>query len=274
MATKPSVLPQWNTDGTNRTTPSGGQKASGWTLNQAAVSSYFNWLFFYIYSWLLYLSDGALSGPHTIAGTLGVTGNTTVTGTFGVTGNSTIAGTFGVTGNTTITGTLGVSALITASLGITLAVDKHVTVSGDGRYLHGDRYLSLPIIGGAPDAGGNAIHGGSDPYYTTGGSAPWSRTIAIPLPAGKRIKTLTLFYNNASNNSVSGKLIRVETDGDKFDVTNGGISSPASTGNLNTSTSGLDHTCVSSECLMFYVQGTHTTSRAYWLRVIYDEPAP
>jgi hypothetical protein len=54
---KPTVLPRWNTDASNRTTPSSGQLDTGWTLDQVPPSSYLNWFMFYVYSWLLWL-DG------------------------------------------------------------------------------------------------------------------------------------------------------------------------------------------------------------------------
>jgi hypothetical protein len=77
---KPTKVPTWNTDLSNQTEPSGGQKASGWTSGQAAVSSYLNWLLYTIYTWIVYLQAGNLEGNHAIDGTLHVTGATTVDG--------------------------------------------------------------------------------------------------------------------------------------------------------------------------------------------------
>lgn len=58
---KPTVLPQWNTDGTNRVTPSSGQQSTGWTVGQAPPSSWFNWLAYHTYNWLLWCQAEVLS---------------------------------------------------------------------------------------------------------------------------------------------------------------------------------------------------------------------
>lgn len=211
---KPTILPVWNTDATNRTTPSGGQQASGWTSGQTAISAYFNWLFFTIYSWILWLDAGILTGVS-----------------------------FTATGN----------------------------ISTAGQYLHGDKFLCLGINDGAKDTSGNAVPGGTDQTYTTGGAAPWSVTTAITIPVGKRIKLITMYYNNASNSSVSGKLIAVSTTGVASDVSGGGISSPASTGNLNTSTGAMTKSVIATEALYWYSSASHTTSKVYWIKITYDE---
>jgi hypothetical protein len=63
MATKPTVDDaRWATDETNNTAPSSGQKDTGWTDGQVAVSDYFNVLGFEAYKWFQYLSDGNFTG--------------------------------------------------------------------------------------------------------------------------------------------------------------------------------------------------------------------
>lgn len=52
----PAETPVWNTDATNRTTPSGTQQASGWNLNQTGVSSFMNWWMFWVYQWILWFN--------------------------------------------------------------------------------------------------------------------------------------------------------------------------------------------------------------------------
>lgn len=54
---QPSQTPDWNTGGANRVDPSSGQKTSGWTVNQAPPSSYFNWWMNLVYQWVLYLKN-------------------------------------------------------------------------------------------------------------------------------------------------------------------------------------------------------------------------
>ena len=71
---KPSTVPEWNTDGTNRSTPTAGQTATGIQAGEAAVSSRMNYLLNLIGQWCSYLSAGALEGDHEIDGDLVVTG--------------------------------------------------------------------------------------------------------------------------------------------------------------------------------------------------------
>lgn len=73
MATKPTDLPRWGTDATNESNPASGQKDTGWTTGQVAVSSYENWLKRVTYEWISYLNDGVLTGNHSIAGDVTIT---------------------------------------------------------------------------------------------------------------------------------------------------------------------------------------------------------
>lgn len=54
---QPTQDPAWNTGGANRVDPPSGQKTSGWTVNQAPPSSYFNWWMNLVYQWCLYLKN-------------------------------------------------------------------------------------------------------------------------------------------------------------------------------------------------------------------------
>lgn len=56
MPARPSELPVWNTDATNRTTPSAGQQASGWLFQQIPPSSYENWRANLVYEWCVYVN--------------------------------------------------------------------------------------------------------------------------------------------------------------------------------------------------------------------------
>lgn len=80
MSTKPTILPEWNTGGANRTEPSPTRKVLGFTLGERPPGGYFNHLFHWTYKWIEYLKDGAFSGNHSIAGDLNVTGALTGTG--------------------------------------------------------------------------------------------------------------------------------------------------------------------------------------------------
>ena len=49
---EPSTLPVWNTDATNRTTPSGGLQAAGYATNAIPTSGNLNWYKNLVYQWV------------------------------------------------------------------------------------------------------------------------------------------------------------------------------------------------------------------------------
>lgn len=62
MATKPTTVPRWaetagGTPAANITTPSSGEQDTGYTSNQIPTSGKLNWLFRFLYDWILYLKD-------------------------------------------------------------------------------------------------------------------------------------------------------------------------------------------------------------------------
>jgi ethanolamine utilization microcompartment shell protein EutS len=162
---KPANQPRWAdlaTDPAQRTAPPGALANVGWAVADRPAAQHLNWLFFTIYSWLLYLSallggsgvsenlkaagiDG--TGNSTIAGTLGVTGATTLA-SVGVTGNETVGGTFGVTGAATVGGTLTVTGNIAGTATFTNAPSApfYHTTTAQATYI--------------PASAGNAGHGG------------------------------------------------------------------------------------------------------------------
>lgn len=77
---KPLLEPtRWATLGTNNTAPSSGQRDSGWTNNQLAISSYFNSLAKAYYDWFAWIDSGAWDATDlTLSGNLVVQGNTTL----------------------------------------------------------------------------------------------------------------------------------------------------------------------------------------------------
>lgn len=54
---QPSKLPEWNSGVANQTEPSAPKKVLGWVVNEAAASSYFNWILYTIYLWCVYLKN-------------------------------------------------------------------------------------------------------------------------------------------------------------------------------------------------------------------------
>jgi hypothetical protein len=88
MAVKPNVADaRWATDETNNDAPSSGQRDTGWTPGQIAVSDYFNVLGLEAYKWFLWLSDGDVDfNDVQVNGTLTVDGAFTVNDDLEVTG--------------------------------------------------------------------------------------------------------------------------------------------------------------------------------------------
>ena len=72
---KPTELPEWNTNETNLVEPDASYKSDGWTIGEAADSSFFNWYMNRAYQWLAWLDAGEweavnldLSGALTVDG--------------------------------------------------------------------------------------------------------------------------------------------------------------------------------------------------------------
>lgn len=75
MATKPTIADaRWATDGgAELTAPSSGLRDSGFVATTPIVADYVNVEFKEFYKWALYLSDGALTGDHSVAGNFSTT---------------------------------------------------------------------------------------------------------------------------------------------------------------------------------------------------------
>src|SRR5688572_10702894 len=110
MAAKPASTPRWANSGGVITEPSSGKKDEGWEEDERPPFEYFNWLFNLIYQWCLYLFDGQLSGAHTFDNTVGITG------------------------------------LLTATAGITVGNNQHITLQGVGEYKHGVKTRTMPMV--------------------------------------------------------------------------------------------------------------------------------
>lgn len=203
---KPSAVPTWNTDGTNRTTPTGGQIATGIVFGEAANSSRMNYLLNLIGQWLTWLDAGVLTGVSFVASGvitagglltalagLAVTGAVTISTTLGVTGAATL-GSLIVTAAATVGTTLGVTGLITATAGLTAGANTHVTVSGTGLFKHGsvetflsgllwrDGFFSSPPTGAVAQKG----------YMYPSGSGGGIFQAPLTLPVGARVIDLAL----------------------------------------------------------------------------------
>lgn len=238
MAAKPSAVPEFNSSsGVNNTEPSPQKKASGWAPGEKPKAQYFNWLFRLIWQWIQYLSDGAFSGAHTFDSTVSVTGALSALSTFAATG------------------------LITATAGLTAAVNQHITVSGTGRFKHGA--LSLPIAAASfqPSdmSGGGTLPILSGGTWTFAGTTPGDRIQAgFSLPVGARLISVTWVFNKGGN------AIAMEFTAFKRDLVGGGSAtviggSPA--GIVSDTTSGSSYKSAASPTF----NETIASGFQYWL---------
>lgn len=77
---KPSTLPEWNTDATNRVEPSGGTKATGYASGAKPTSGNLNWFKNLVYQWCAWL-DTFLDTAHTWSALQTLNAGLTVAGT-------------------------------------------------------------------------------------------------------------------------------------------------------------------------------------------------
>ena len=174
MATKPSSVPLWNTGGANNVgAPSGAKIVLGWLIGERPPSTTFNWLQKLTGEWLQYLSDGAFTGAASFANAV------TMAQTLAVTGASTL------TGAVSALSTLAVTGLITATAGLTAAANQHITVSGTGRFKHGDMVKVISPVNGV---GSQWALDGIGLYMKSSGAG--SLLVAIPVDEGERLKSL------------------------------------------------------------------------------------
>lgn len=95
----------------------------------------------------------------------------------------------------TMSSTLEVTGLITATAGVTAAVNQHVTVSGSGDHKHGDKTGFLhPSLGVSIGASTAQMDGNAD--VQLGASASWF--VGLPSRSGVRIKTVAFQYTRSS----------------------------------------------------------------------------
>ncbi len=70
MSAKPTQTPEFNTDGSNRVEPSSGKKLTGYVAGgDHPTSGNLNWWMYLVYTFCLYIYEGALRGLHSIRAT-------------------------------------------------------------------------------------------------------------------------------------------------------------------------------------------------------------
>lgn len=184
MATKPSLVPTWNTGGANNTAPTAPKIVLGWTNGERLASSYLNHRMKLYGEWCQYLSDGAFTGNHTFGGTVGVTGAVTCSSTLGV------------TGAVALSSTLSVASTLTASNGFTLTTGA-ANLNGATSISLPRRKLQLPSSLGQLSSGTATWAGG----YWSGG-AVGTVYLPIPLHEGDRIKKITIRHKRGGGTPI------------------------------------------------------------------------
>lgn len=129
MSTKPAKTPRCGATSPGVITgtivePSEDKKSAGFVAVERPPAELLTWYLELIYEWCQYLSDGALTGNTSIAGTLTQTGG----------------------GATTLSGTLGVTGLVTATAGVTAGANTDIKVQGaNGRFVYDSLTQNLPL---------------------------------------------------------------------------------------------------------------------------------
>lgn len=249
MSTKPSAVPTWASDatytggseaGTNtKVEPASGRKAEGWEPAAKPPAQEFNWWWNLVGLWCQYLNDGALSGAHSIAGTLGVTG--------------------------------------AADFDSTVNIDGALTLNGELK--HGNRVLHIPgLMGLVINAGSSQQAPESEYIYPTAGRlgaieaahGAGTRDIifSVPLKLGDRIKGVSArVKGDASADITVMDVVRV-TAGVAFNI--GTTSDPNSSASIHTVTPAVTpYTLVAADYI--YVAFTvEDNIQIYGIEVTYD----
>ncbi len=241
---KPTTVPGWNTDGSNRTNPGAGKRATGWAPGERPPANYFNWLLHWLGAWAEYLDAGALEGDHSIDGALDVTGGVTSAGTIHADGD------------------------LTADGEITAGSGRNVVVTGNGDFVHGDKVLTIPAMGTV--TGSVAWNFGA--LYLAAAAAG---TCLVPLPfkVGDRLKTITgrIFGNGATHITV--RIVVLNGNGSAA-INGGGVAGaqPAAAWETSDTDDGsLDHLLAPNQAAYALID-FDGSGRCQTLSITYDRP--
>lgn len=179
MSTKPTDLPRWSdvSPGTTTVEPASGTKDTGFLAGERPPAQTFNWLYYIIYLWIVWLNDGDVEF------------------------------------NTVETVDLTVTGEVTDDL--VFAANKDVEVSGTGSYKHGSKTVWYAASSALYlNEGGGAVAGHSD-WTLIGALSPGlyansvNQFALIPLNALKlldKIETIKFFFKG---NSAGAKLFEL-----------------------------------------------------------------
>lgn len=178
------------------------------------------------------------------------------------------------------------TSLITANGGLTAGIDQNITVSGTGDLKHGDRQLSLSVMGGSGVQGTWALQEALGPAFfmkavLTATTGTDEFAVYLPLKAGDRIKTVIGYYKPNVNGTYTFKVRQVQLS--TFTGSGGSIppSTIVATGNGIISGGGFFSVTISSinyvilangYCQLEFFPAAGNLSELYGYDVVYDRP--
>jgi len=151
--------------------------------------------------------------------------------------------------------------------GIKLAAGVHFTVSGAGQYKHGNRVLNIPASAFVAD--------NKNTILTQLGYQTFTATsiayAPIPLPAGKRIVSVTVFYNVNGAGQITPALIRrALTTATRVAVWTG---TGDTTGvAIESQTNSPGHVMLDTDVYEIEVTMNNAGNRLHGAQIVYDEP--
>lgn len=151
--------------------------------------------------------------------------------------------------------------------GIKLAAGQHFTVSGAGGFKHGTRTLMIPASAFVADAKNTSLTQNGYQNFTSVAKA----YAPIPLPAGKRITGITVYYDVQAAGAVTPALIRRNVAGAmaRVSVWTGTADSTGAT--LESQTNAPNHVLLDTDWYEVEVTMSAAGNRLYGAQITYDE---
>lgn len=243
---KPASLPEWASSG-DKTEPSGGKKASGWTSGEKPSRQYFNWWMNLVWLWIVYINSGDLEGDHSIDGGLIVGGDVEIN-------DSLVVGS-----------TMSVAGLITANNGISVPTTKNITLVGTATLKHGERRVCMGVrdgvvTSGSPTVGHQGVTGSCGMAFPAG-----------YIPVGARITAVQWRGNRGGAGSIGvncyiyNRITGVTDSAVSFTVSSG--SSPATV-----NSGAINYTLTEDHHVVIDLSHNNAANVTNTITVVYDHP--
>jgi hypothetical protein len=160
-----------------------------------------------------------------------------------------------------------VGSLTTNSGGVTAAANQHVTVSGTGRFKHGEMQYTLPGTDGTPDDPANFTWSQSGFVTAASGSADIMYSIVVPL--GCRITTISWNGENGSATGVDIAFKSLSYIGVGTNIASGTASAGAGAKSI---TLNPNTTIADNHAYLLHVNCVAANDITYTVEVFYDWP--